>query len=62
MTIWFFQQHAKRAVLEDMRAVGKDAGLKSFEQVRLPRTVLDLSYPPLKKNPYLTDSPSSSFR
>lgn len=27
-------QHAKRAVLEDMRAVGKDAGLKSFEQVR----------------------------
>ena len=29
-----FQQDVKKAVLEDMRAVGKEAGLKSFEQVR----------------------------
>lgn len=28
-----FQQDVKNAVLEDMKAVGKEAGLKSFEQV-----------------------------
>lgn len=31
---WFcVQQDVKNAVLEDMRAVGKEAGLNSFEQV-----------------------------
>lgn len=29
----YFQQDVKKAVLEDMKAVGKEAGLKSFEQV-----------------------------
>lgn len=29
----FLSQDVKKAVLEDMRAVGKEAGLKSFEQV-----------------------------
>lgn len=38
-----FQQHAKRAVLEDMRTVGKDAGLKSLEQVRRPEALLAIS-------------------
>lgn len=28
-------QDARKAVLENMRAIGKEAGLKSFEQVRV---------------------------
>lgn len=40
-----------------MRAVGKDAGLKSFEQVRLHSPSFNLPYSPDR-----TDSPSSSLQ
>lgn len=34
LSYWSTQQDVKKAVLDDMTAVGKEAGLKSFEQVR----------------------------
>lgn len=34
LSYWSTQQDVKKAVLDDMTAVGKEAGLKSFEQVK----------------------------
>lgn len=48
--------------MEDMRAVGKDAGLKSFEQVRSPQASARPLLTPLQSRTRLTHLPSSSFQ
>lgn len=41
MSDFVFKQELKNAILEDIIRLGKEAGLKSFEQVNLMNTILD---------------------